>query len=878
MSAKAEQEIASLIRLGTSVFEDIEPGVKEIAEKTKATSIRLHPVVLEYFDAELPNDLIIGVLIRYVQVKNENRARYFELFSELGYGGPDSNRRDKFIWGFIENLDKIIVEDRVNKKKIYISWPNSVKDHFKSEYPDGWSSKINNVLRFYATVKMRKKERLKRSFFRHEKIDPDLSSYIYGSEVKIINNLFHSSLKWNISISRYADFILEYFLGSNERNFVCAHCGVRGGGIHLPNSCRFNKESDKNKDDFLQVNCSVCNCQAFKWDEDTLLVHDSSKCRTNIIRGCSQSDYIPVSDSDDFSQLFVANMFRFIAFEMSMSKASDLDEKLVYDTYGKAVEIYHKFAQQGNTWSMAQLEGMYSLGLGVEPDGHEAMRWFRLRNEAPKRVQTIQSSGGFYGTGIASDIAQYESITIKSIAEKAYKEAKKQSAIENRIPSLPYLGGYAKQVMQNINVESEVKMMVCVFEYLFPLISNDNKVAVHIIIRILKSSNERKKYYDKALSLSTSLAIKDKRKLVLSIGRALCDIDIDEDKYKLSLNDIYTTAIEGDALAQCVMGKIFRDGIGVPENSYLAQKWFYLSAQQGFPEAQYSVYPYHSHDKKRMLAWKLLAAEQGHLEAQKNLGLTFFGDGTLYIAQSTKNTDFKNSYKWFYRAAKQGDRSAQFELGRFYANGFGVERDFKKAMIYFRKSADQEPGIAELAYQLIDFLTKNEVGYQHKYLREYVIKYAVGTPSEYIIDFNFFVRAWSKKFPDEMFGLGLLHFVGVLKQDYDEGIKWLSEAALLDHAVAQYEMGLIYLQGVYVDTNYKIAEDYLVSASEQDVLDAHYVLGLMYFQGYEDKTSDPQKAEKYFQLAIASGHEAAKQALEMMKANTLADWIGSQEE
>ena len=54
------------------------------------------------------------------------------------------------------------------------------------------------------------------------------------------------------------------------------------------------------------------------------------------------------------------------------------------------------------------------------------------------------------------------------------------------------------------------------------------------------------------------------------------------------------------------------------------------------------------------------------------------------LCEST-TPDFKNTL----RRAQNGDASAQFDLGMMYFNGQGVERDFKKAMQWFRKPAER---------------------------------------------------------------------------------------------------------------------------------------------------------------------------------------------
>ena len=50
----------------------------------------------------------------------------------------------------------------------------------------------------------------------------------------------------------------------------------------------------------------------------------------------------------------------------------------------------------------------------------------------------------------------------------------------------------------------------------------------------------------------------------------------------------------------------------------------------------------------------------------------------------------KQAVKQYMKAAEQGDANAQYNLGRCYADGEGVEKDQKKAVYWYTKAAEQE--------------------------------------------------------------------------------------------------------------------------------------------------------------------------------------------
>ena len=79
-------------------------------------------------------------------------------------------------------------------------------------------------------------------------------------------------------------------------------------------------------------------------------------------------------------------------------------------------------------------------------------------------------------------------------------------------------------------------------------------------------------------------------------------------------------------------------------------------------------------------------AEQGHAEAQSDLGLCYdLGKGV------TK--DGLKAVEWYHKASEQGNALAQFRLGTCYREGqrFGgaVPQDYAKALEWFRKASAQ---------------------------------------------------------------------------------------------------------------------------------------------------------------------------------------------
>ena len=69
-----------------------------------------------------------------------------------------------------------------------------------------------------------------------------------------------------------------------------------------------------------------------------------------------------------------------------------------------------------------------------------------------------------------------------------------------------------------------------------------------------------------------------------------------------------------------------------------------------------------------------------------------FDKGLEYYNKS----NYTEAVKWYRKAADQGDAIAQYQLGRCYYNGEGVQQDYAEAIKLYRKAAEQGGWVAEL--------------------------------------------------------------------------------------------------------------------------------------------------------------------------------------
>jgi TPR repeat protein len=132
-----------------------------------------------------------------------------------------------------------------------------------------------------------------------------------------------------------------------------------------------------------------------------------------------------------------------------------------------------------------------------------------------------------------------------------------------------------------------------------------------------------------------------------------------------------------------------------------ALKWYRLAAEQGHVQAQSQLgFMYDignigqgvPPDPAEGMKWYRLAAEQGDADAQLVLGL-----GLMYCFSPYcfGLQDYAQGLKWLRLAAEQGNLQAQINLGALYRDGQGVLQDYAEAAKWYRLAAEQGAASAQ---------------------------------------------------------------------------------------------------------------------------------------------------------------------------------------
>ena len=107
----------------------------------------------------------------------------------------------------------------------------------------------------------------------------------------------------------------------------------------------------------------------------------------------------------------------------------------------------------------------------------------------------------------------------------------------------------------------------------------------------------------------------------------------------------------------------------------------------------------------------------------------------------------------------------------------------------------------------------------------------------------------NQNIPEAQFKLGLIYHEGLyVTRDIDKAIHYYSLASNQNYPQAQFKLGLIYHEGRYVTRDINNAIHYYTLASNQNVQQAQLNLGLIYIEG-RYVTRDIDKAIHYYSLA-----------------------------
>lgn len=269
------------------------------------------------------------------------------------------------------------------------------------------------------------------------------------------------------------------------------------------------------------------------------------------------------------------------------------------------------------------------------------------------------------------------------------------------------------------------------------------------------------------------------------------------------------------------------------------------------PAEQYSLGRHFDRlkDYDRAIYWFGLSALQDFGEAQYYMGF-------YRLEGRGAPQDVEQAWEWFLRGAENGVPAAMHMTAQFLAEGIFCKRDENAAFDWFLTAAragyDEAVNVIALCYENGVHVAKNpELARKWRGLPP-VEEYTEERPEE------------PKPLVDDGEELYQTARRCLSNQDYEGAAMFYKRAAEMGHARAQCSYGKCLYIGSGIAKNPAAAFTWFARSAEQNLDIAQYNLGIMYLKGvYVEKNLD--EAKKFFKLAMENGHAEAGKILARLK-------------
>lgn len=327
-------------------------------------------------------------------------------------------------------------------------------------------------------------------------------------------------------------------------------------------------------------------------------------------------------------------------------------------------------------------------------------------------------------------------------------------------------------------------------------------------------------------------------------------------------------ADRGHMLSAVQLGEFYKS----TKATKMAFKWFLVAADKGHARSQYYVAnSYYQGDVvpknvELFLIYHTRAAEQGDKDAQYNLGTEYLDTGKYDLAM-----------KWLSLSAKQNDPEAQYQMGRLYQFGYGVPKDLDEALKWFLLAGSN--GDSDAQYVLgVRYLKNNDfktavrwfelAGNQNCRHAQYQLalyyQNQVAMPEYQTIAFKWCERSAQQQLPVAQNLLGVWYNTGFgVVKDLDRARHWYLQAAKQNHSLAQYNIAVQYSKmGKDTEMMY-----WLNCAANQNCAEAECEIGQCFEFG-RGVDRDLGVAKTWYSKSAMHGFALAKQKLSTLSTLT----------
>ncbi len=233
--------------------------------------------------------------------------------------------------------------------------------------------------------------------------------------------------------------------------------------------------------------------------------------------------------------------------------------------------------------------------------------------------------------------------------------------------------------------------------------------------------------------------------------------------------------------------------------------------------------------------------------------------------------DYVKAQMWYGLAAKDGHSFAKYELGKMYLYGIGIDKDLQLGKEYcldaywdFRLSIAEACGYdvgdeIDLGSPVRETVPNHEKNSYLMYCLGRMEYSGEGTEKDYKKAFLWFQLAAENKHVHSNYYRAKMYFSGKgVLQNYFSAKYYYEKAAIDKDKYAYYALGKMYDTGTGVEQSHKTALNWFVKASMENVPYADYRLGQMYEKG-ELTDIDKKMSDIFYKKALKEFIEQEKQ-------------------
>ena len=518
----------------------------------------------------------------------------------------------------------------------------------------------------------------------------------------------------------------------------------------------------------------------------------------------------------------------------------------VYRDLSSSFAHYLKAARAGSAPAQHQVGKMFLNGEGVARDREWGLSWLR-KSAAQGHVGARLALGALYAEGEGTpedrkeavswlhDAARQGNAEAQDILKKLEKEVAEDSLPEEEMLARAYACLEGKGVPQDKTEAAR---------WFRKAAEQGHGEAQYRLAMLLLSGDGVRRDTAEATRLFRKAAEQGHAKAQFELAvRLFKGDDVPQDKAQAA--EWHRKAAEqGLAEAQCSLGDMLSKGDGVPKDEVQAVEWYRKAAGQGLAKAQFNlgVMLFEgdgvARDPHEAVSWMKKAADQGDGDARAALQREDIRKVYGELLKAEEAEHYRAELEELMVRAQRGSISAQYQLGRAYAEGsFGLTSDMEQAVEWYRKAAK----------------------WGHEYALERLIRlYSEGRDVPRDMEQ---VICWSRKLAEKREYEAYTHFSRIARiyakgdgvpRDMEQAAVWGREAALMGDVDAPIRLARMYADGNGVPRDMGMAILWYHWAASTGSGEAMLELGRIYAEG-DGVPQDTWMAAAWYSKAYDNG-------------------------